>query len=103
MAAVNFDVDTDNLRTQVREMQEQLNVMKSAMDTLAASVVEVESTWKGLAKEAFSTQFNRDREEFDSIYTSISEVINQFEMAAKEYDVCDAQVLEIINAMKVGE
>ena len=103
MAAVNFDVDTDSLLTQVRAMQEQLNAMKSARDTLAASVAEVESTWDGLAKEAFSTQFNRDCEEFDSIYTSISEIINQFEMAAKEYVVCDAQVLEIINAMRVGE
>ena len=68
MAAVNFDVDTDNLRAGVRDMREQLSAMKEGRDALATSVAEVESTWEGPAKEQFSSQFLRDCEEFDSIY-----------------------------------
>ena len=103
MAAVNFDVDTDNLRAGVRDMREQLSAMKEGRDALATSVAEVESTWEGPAKEQFSSQFLRDCEEFDSIYKTISEILDRFDRAATEYDTCDAQVLEIINAMRGGE
>lgn len=54
MAAVNFDVDTDNLRAGVRDMREQLSAMKEGRDALATSVAEVESTWEGPAKNSLA-------------------------------------------------
>lgn len=101
MAAGSFEVDTDNLRRDVNNLQQYLQIIAQAHADLRDKMIEVSAMWEGPAKDAFHLQFRNDCAELVEVCKQMSEVLESMDAAAKEYDSCDSRVRSIIDAIQI--
>jgi len=101
MAAGNFEVDTNQLRHNVSDMRESYQRLKSAQQDLQNRITMLAAMWKGKARDAVHTEFEKNQLAFQEISKQIDELLVSMDSAAREYDVCDTKVRSAIDQIRV--
>lgn len=101
MAAGHFEVDTDALRRDANTLRQHLQAISLTHTELCDKMAEVAGMWDGPAKEVFYSQFKNNCAELAEVMKQMREILDSMDSAAKEYDICDDRVKDIIKAIQI--
>lgn len=101
MAIREIEQDTNYLSDDIRRLEEEKRTLGQAVDAMFEAVRELETTWKGPAKEAFRAQFQSDYNKCVELNKTLDALIEKLRTARVEYDKCEEEVGAIVRAIKV--
>lgn len=101
MVFEQFQVDTDLLRRDTSELKQNLQEILKIHYELEHMLESISGMWSGPAKEAFHAQFVRDLGDFQLFCQVLSEIFDNLDTAAKEYDAYDSRVRSVVDAIKI--
>lgn len=99
--AAEIAVNTGTLQKDIDEMTTKLEALISAMQKSIEGIESLSGMWEGAAKMVFMNQFVSDCKILDQQCKTIQSIIECMEYAKKEYDICEAEVQGIVNAINV--
>ena len=101
MAIKEIEQNTDYLSDDIARLEDEKASLEQAIDAMFAAVQELESTWKGPAKESFRIQFQNDYEKCKEMNKILDVRIDKLRIARQEYDKCESEVGNIVRAIRV--
>lgn len=101
MDAGQFQVDTTYLRRSSNELRQCLQILTNTHGELRDKMIEVGTMWEGPAKDIFHLQFRADCVAFVELCQKIEDTLDRINSAAKEYELCDEHVRNIVDAIRV--
>lgn len=101
MAIKEIEQNTDYLSDDITRLEEEKAALEQAIDAMFAAVQELETTWKGPAKESFRIQFQNDYEKCSELNKTLESLIDKLRVAKNEYDRCENEVENIVNSIRI--
>lgn len=101
MAIKEIEQNTDYLSDDITRLEEEKAALEQAIDAMFAAVQELETTWKGPAKESFRIQFQNDYEKCSELNKTLESLIDKLRVAKNEYDRCENEVGNIVNSIRI--
>lgn len=101
MAIKEIEQNTDYLSDDITRLEEEKAALEQAIDAMFAAVQELETTWKGPAKESFRIQFQNDYEKCSELNKTLESLIDRLRVAKNEYDRCENEVGNIVNSIRI--
>lgn len=101
MAIKEIEQNTDFLSDDIARLEEEKAALEQAIDAMFDAVQNLETTWKGSAKEAFRTQFQADYQTCKEMNKTLETLIGKLRTARAEYDRCEEEVGNIVRSIKV--
>ena len=94
-------VNTTTLGSKVVDLNEDLARVRSKIDKMYEAVTALDRMWDGRANAVFNQQFATDKSDFEALCTELKKVFESMETAKKEYELCEADVSQIIASIRV--
>ena len=101
MSITHIEVDTAELNVDIRALEVKVRQLQQKEKAMEQTVNELETMWKGPAKEAFSRQFRKDCQRFKDICDVLEELISCLEHARDEYDKCEDRIGDRIASIHI--
>jgi len=100
-------VDPNRLRIIASNISADINQVVNAMAKVNQALSNggggsLRATWTGTTSNQFYTQYNVDKEFFDSFLQVLRTLNNQLNEAARIYDTADARAQELVNQLRIG-
>lgn len=101
MAGKIIEVDTAALKSDVSDIEEQLQAIRKGAGQLEQVLHQLESMWEGNAKLAFSAAVNDDLQKLEDLTTALEKYTEQTSGIRQEYEVCESEVSQLISSIRV--
>lgn len=99
--AKEITIDTDSLGKDIDVLQTHLAAIEKDMDKMYEAVRVLDTMWDGPANAAFNQQFAKDKQDMATLCQTVQKIIKCLEYAKKQYNSCEADVGNIVSAIKV--
>lgn len=96
-----FEVDTDLLRRDVKELEGLIAELKTKMAEMLDGVTALDVTWEGAAKTTYQQQFALDYKMLEEYMKEVQILLEGMEYAAKAYDVCENAAIDAIRRIPI--
>lgn len=96
-----LEVESRHLQNDVDSVRNYLNRMVQTGEKMMADMNALGLMWEGEAKAEFTTQFETDYRNLQSMIKSMEELADSLEFAREKYVVCENEVSSIVNAIRV--
>lgn len=94
-------IDTSILMSDTNELKSILEKTKKQMESMFEQIVELDAMWDGLANEEFKKQFENDYQNTQNLCKTVESLIECMEYARKQYDLCENEVSDIVDAIGI--
>lgn len=101
MAENIIEVDTRMIDNDKKSVTLCLSKINQNLSDMHNSVLELDATWDGIAKQAFQYQFNEDYQMLTEITKFMKEFTSCMEYASKEYTKCENSVCDLVQAINI--
>lgn len=99
--ADTIETNTDTMEKDVNSLRATLNLIRQDMKMMFDAVTELNSTWSGLANEAFNRQFLADRGLLEVLCGEVEGMIDSMENAKDAYNKCEAEISQEIDRIRI--
>lgn len=101
MAGKLIEVNTNTLKADVSEIDDELRAILQCAEKLVATLSQLESMWDGNAKQAFSLAVKDDLNRLKELVKAMQNLTGKTGEAREEYDRCESAVAQIIASIRV--
>lgn len=101
MSITEIEIDTEHLKKDVEMFKNLLSQLKKNQDSMERAIERLNTMWQGPANQIFNIQFRADCESFSNVCATVEAMIQAMEAARMDYEACDEQVSDLINAIRV--
>lgn len=98
---MDIEINTDILKSDASSMGDKVSILRSTMEQMNSAVLEMSGMWEGTAHDSFVTQYNSDYENMKEICDIVDKIIDCMNYAVTQYDQCDTEVKDVINALRI--
>ena len=96
-----IEVNTGSLAQDVQDMEEVLTALQKEMDEMDTLIAALNTMWQGDAKNAFTKQYNADRQVWVNMRESMEEVLQGMQNARLAYEKCESSVGQKIESLRI--
>ena len=97
-----FEIQLDATRNTERSMTEVLGNLTRSLEEMAVSMESLSAKWDGPAHDTARMAFARDYNEAKNICQDIQKIIDEIEVACRDYSNCENEVASVIRAIRIG-
>lgn len=97
----SIEINIGTLKTDIGEMQKELQGLRNEMKMAFESVAELDTMWNGPANEVFNRAFQNDNKSMEEMCKIIESLIEFMDNARTEYTNCEAAVSAEIDAIRI--
>lgn len=101
MAVSYFEIDTQQLSTDVKTLEENTEKARQCLENVQESLTALNSTWEGKANLAFRIAFQNDYEFMEEILTRLDKLAECMTYAGKEYVRCESDVKSLVDSIQI--
>lgn len=101
MTIKEIEQNTDFLSDDIARLEDEKAALEQAIEEMFFAVRDLESTWRGPARESFEIQFNNDYQKCKELNKTLESLIEKLRIAQTEYDNCESEVGSIVQAIRV--
>lgn len=101
MAGKLIEVNTNILKADVSEIENELQSVLQCAGNLEATLSQLEGMWDGNAKQAFSVAVKDDIDRLKDLVKAMQNLTGKTGTAREEYDRCENSVAQIISSIRV--
>lgn len=98
---MKFEVDTNQLSTTVKSLQDALNEISDNRIKMYSAIEALDGMWMGQAHDAFLTQYENDNEMLIALIQDIDTVFENYGIARKNYDDCEESAKDIARQIRI--
>lgn len=96
-----FKVNTHRLSQDTEEIRAYINRVRNNVDEMFSSVQTLGGMWKGLANEAYTEKFIREKQAIDEYLREIDAYVSRLENDSRNYTACENRALSMISSIRV--
>jgi len=96
-----IEVNTGSLAQDVQDMKEVLSELKKEMDEMDTLIASLNMMWQGDAKDAFTKQYNTDRQVWLDMRVNMEEILKGMQNARLAYEKCESSVGQKIDSLRI--
>lgn len=96
-----IEVNTGSLAQDVRDMEEVLSELKMEMDEMDTLIASLNTMWQGAAKNAFTKQYNADRQVWLDMRVNMEEILKGMQNARLAYEKCESSIGQKIDSLRI--
>lgn len=97
-----FQVTSSQLLSKAEELTNLNSQFKTQVGTLEETELSLCSMWEGEAKNAFHTQFQKDKTQFDNFFNAIQVYVQTLQSIAQKYAQAEQQNVDVANTRTGG-
>lgn len=101
MSITEIEIDTEHLNKDVEALKNLLTQLRKNQTSMEQAMDQLNTMWQGPANQIFNIQFRADCESFANVCTTVEAMIQAMETARMDYEACEEQVSDLINAIRV--
>lgn len=101
MAGTLIEVDTVILKTDVDDINAELQGLRADSGRLAQAAAELGATWEGNSKAAFMAGVNDDISRLNALLEQMEKYTNLTEEARTNYETCENEVGSLISGLRI--
>ena len=99
---MNIEISTEQLRSDISRMREQLDGLSRSMDQVYRCLETVNGMWEGTANTLFAAQTRQDQVELQGLIANLYDLIACMEYAKEQYDKCSEEVDSKIASIRLS-
>lgn len=94
-----IEVETNILQSDINELEEEIQAVRTLLETITSDMTQLDAMWDGPANEAFMMQYRADAEYTEEICKVLGKLKECMEYAKKQYDSCEAEISSMISSI----
>ncbi len=94
-------VDTDNLHSDVDELEDGLRSLQEKTKGMSEKVAELNAMWEGAAHDTFSGEFQKDCGNMQELLKEVEKLIGHMRYAERQYISCEDAISSIISKIRI--
>jgi len=104
MAAFEYTkVDSNRLSISAKNIEESLKMAERALDSIEKSLLgSLKPTWTGEGSKAFFVRYNKDTQNFNMLFGTLTALNEQLKQAAVVYDKADNEASSLVSGLSIG-
>lgn len=91
-----IEVETNTLQSDINELEEEIQAVRTLLETITSDMTELDAMWDGPANEVFMMQYGADAEYTEELCKVLEKLKECMEYAKKQYDSCEADISSMI-------
>ena len=101
MAITNLKVNTNRMDSDVQKLNGGLNQTRAHLQNIHDAMDRLHAMWEGAARDAKKQRFDTAYQNMTALCDLVQKMIDQMDQDRKEYDSCENQVMDAVNALNV--